>query len=83
MELLDLLVKELPSQGGWPKGMLSVIQSKVDGELYFYTKQWKKGQTPNVISDFDLYLKSGTQVQGWKGEYFVVTKDQYEAKVNG
>lgn len=83
MTLLELLVQELPKQGGWPEDMLSVIQSKVDGELNFYATEWKQGETPNVISDFDLYLEKSVQVQPWRGDYEVVTKAQYEAGVNG
>ena len=79
MKLLDLLVKELPSQGGWPEGMLSVLQSKIDGELNFYAMQVEQGDTPDTISDFDLYLDNNTQVQGFRGDYIIVTKDQYEA----
>ena len=83
MTLLELLVQELPKQGGWPKDMLSVVQSKVDGELNFYHVQWKQGETPRTLSDFDLYLDKSVQVQQWRGDYEVVTKAEYEAAVNG
>lgn len=36
MKLIDILVRELPKRGGWPRGMKEVAQSIIDGELYFY-----------------------------------------------
>lgn len=40
MKLIDLLVRELPKRGGWPEGAICVVQSFVDGELYFYDKPY-------------------------------------------
>lgn len=40
MKLIDLLVQELPKRGGWPNGIISVAQSSIDGELYFYSKAY-------------------------------------------
>lgn len=81
MTLLELLVQDLPKQGGWPKDMLSVVQSKVDGELNFYKVEWKQGETPNILHHFGLYLDNPVQVQPWRGSYEVVTKAEYEAAV--
>lgn len=36
MTLLELLVKELPKRGGWPKGIEKISQSPIDGELYLF-----------------------------------------------
>ena len=83
MTLLELLVQELPKQGGWPQDMLSVVQSKVDGELNFYGVEWQPGETPNTMHQFGLYLDNPVQVQPPFGVYIVITKAQYEAALNG
>jgi hypothetical protein len=83
MTLLELLVQELPKQGGWPQDMLSVVQSKVDGELNFYEVEWQPGETPNIMHHFGLYLDNPVQIQPRFGVYIVITKAQYEAALNG
>lgn len=36
MTLIDILARDLPSKGGWPKGIEKVNQSILDGEIYMY-----------------------------------------------
>lgn len=40
MTLLELLRQELPKRGGWPEGAVCVVQSLIDGELYFYDRRY-------------------------------------------
>lgn len=40
MTLLELLRQELPKRGGWPEGAACVVQSLIDGELYFYDRRY-------------------------------------------
>lgn len=76
MKLIDLLVKELPKRGGWPEGMVSVAQSLIDGELYFYSKGYDgTGADFKSIYCLDLcdeHLDSLPQLPS-------ITKEQYES----
>lgn len=63
MKLIDLLVKELPNLGGWPKGVDSVEQDS-EGQLFEMESDY--------CSDFKL-----EKSDDWISD--VVTKQQYEA----
>lgn len=66
MKLIDLLVKELPKRGGWPKGVDAVEQDN-------------KGQLFEMDSDYcsDFRLK---KCDDWITD--VVTKQQYESALS-
>lgn len=77
MELIDLLVKELPRRGGWPDGALNATQDK-DGQVYF---------SDGAIPEFGLIAWTGGD---WCGNEFhtirasdyataIVTREQYES----
>lgn len=63
MKLLDLLVKELPKRGGWPKGV-DAVEQDCEGELF--------EKDSDYCSGFKL-----EKCDGWITD--VVTKQQYES----
>lgn len=63
MKLLDLLVKELPHRGGWPKGV-DAVEQDCEGELF--------EKDSDYCSGFKL-----EKCDDWITD--VVTKQQYEA----
>lgn len=71
MTLLELLVKELPKRGGWPKGAERAWQSGIDGELYFTGDEGSRIEYPR------LWL-------GWSSDTGFdagVTREQYETAI--
>lgn len=62
MKLIDLLVKELPKQGGWPEGVKEVEQD-TDGSIFEMDSDY--------ISDFHF-----KKTEDWRTA--AVTKSQYE-----
>ena len=78
MKLIDLLVKELPTRGGWPEGALNATQDK-DGEVCF-----SAGAGP----EFGYAAWGGD----WCGNEFhtitasdydtaIITREQYESAI--
>ncbi|EIN1803828.1 hypothetical protein LOH90_004332 [Salmonella enterica] len=70
MKLIDLLVQELPSRGGWPEGVNEIGQD-YDGELMFYGRGNARTR---------IYLPLSSDHRGMcchNGDK--VTKDRYES----
>lgn len=65
MKLIDLLVKELPHRGGWPKGV-DAVEQDCEGELFERDSDYSSG--------FKL-----EKCDEWITD--VVTKQQYEAAI--
>lgn len=63
MKLLDLLVKELPHRGGWPKGV-DAVEQDCEGELFEKDSDYRSGFKLEKCDD-------------WITD--VVSKQQYEA----
>ena len=79
MKLIDLLVQELPKRGGWPDGAVCVVQSIVDGEIYFYDRQYDgNGCMPKMKGKILLPI-SDDVITGFDGLNPVITRAQYEA----
>lgn len=76
MKLIDLLVKELPSRGGWPEGMVKCCQSSVDSELYFFDKN----DNEEAIRFYPSCHRVCEDTK--KVGYFYITREQYEAAIN-
>ena len=76
MKLIDLLVQELPKRGGWPEGMVSVVQSSIDGELYFYSTTYD-GTGAHLKSVYCLDLCD--EHFNTSSSLPCVTRDQYES----
>lgn len=75
MKLIDILVRELPKRGGWPEGMKTVAQSRIDGELYFYEGEYnprgaalKSGYCLPMSEEVDLNI-----------DLTKISRDQYES----
>mgnify|MGYP006897060070 CR=1 FL=1 len=69
MTLLELLVKELPKRGGWPKGIEKISQSPIDGELYLF-------KPCEILTGRGIYFFEVSDFCGIK-----VYKRQYEAAI--
>lgn len=69
MTLLELLVKELPKRGGWPKGIEKISQSPIDGELYLF-------KPCEILTGRGIYFFEVSDLCGIK-----VCKRQYEAAI--
>lgn len=79
MKLIDLLVEELPKRGGWPDGAVCVVQSIVDGEIYFYDRQYDgNGCMPKMKGKILLPI-SDDVITGFDGLNPVITRAQYES----
>ncbi len=85
MTLLDLLLEELPRRGGWPVGMACACQSCVDSEIYFYTETYRDDEVADGYADTKskFYPKKHRRAERNGMCYVYVTKEQYEAAVNG
>jgi len=71
MKLIDILVRELPSQGGWPDGV-DEIEMHDDGEIFF------DGDRPD--DDIKLSQCSDGWQRGMRSKYSnAVPFEQYEA----
>lgn len=70
MRLIDLLVQELPSRGGWPEGVNEIGQD-YDGELMFYGRGNARTRIylPLSSDHRDMCCHNGDKV----------TKDRYES----
>lgn len=79
MKLIDLLVQELPKRGGWPEGMVSVVQSSIDGELYFYSTTYD-GTGAHLKSVYCLDLCD--EHFNTSSSLPCVTRDQYESALS-
>lgn len=76
MKLIDLLVKELPSRGGWPEGVIKFSQD-YDGELW----AWKSHNDNDVKSFCKIdSVCEDHRVEGSRRDYFA-TREQYEAAI--
>lgn len=68
MKLIDLLVKELPKQGGWPeKAALCIYYGGGQDVVYFWTEQNNKACQPKKMRIPSVII------------YDEITKEQYEA----
>lgn len=85
MKLLDLLVQELPRRGGWPDNVACACQSVVDSEIYFYPDLYRDGEVAAGYADpYASFYPENHQRALRNGLCYVyVTKEQYEAAVNG
>lgn len=82
MKLIDLLVQELPKRGGWPEGAVCVVQSVVDGEIYFYNRPYDgNGCMPKMKGKILLPI-SDDVITGFDGLNPVITRAQYEASLS-
>ena len=70
MTLLELLVKELPKRGGWPKGIEKISQSPIDGELYLF-------KPCEILTGRGIYFFEVSDL--W---WIKVYKKQYEAAIS-
>lgn len=82
MTLLELLRQELPKRGGWPEGAACVVQSLIDGELYFYDRRYDgNGAMLNLRRSGYKFCKASDigrdDVTGLLTP--IVTREQYEA----
>ena len=82
MILLELLRQELPKRGGWPEGVACVVQSLIDGELYFYDRRYDgNGAMLNLRRSGYKFCKASDigrdDVTGLLTP--VITREQYEA----
>ena len=82
MTLLELLRQELPKRGGWPEGAACVVQSLIDGELYFYDRRYDgNGAMLNLRRNGYKFCKASDigrdDVTGLLTP--IVTREQYEA----
>lgn len=69
MKLIDLLVQELPQNGGWPLGVLCLSQSPIDGEIY------KHKDTGGFTARRSLYLPKS------EDPLCKVLRSEYEAAI--
>lgn len=81
MKLIDILKQELPKRGGWPAGAVCVVQSIIDGELYFYDRPYDgKGAMAKYARKYKY--KINTEAKYTPGGLRpVVTREQYEAAI--
>lgn len=94
MTLLELLVKELPKRGGWPKGIEKISQSPIDGELYLFKPceiLTGRGIYFFEVSDFcwtKVYKRQyeaaiAAQQTVWNGEGLPPVGSKVESFING
>ena len=81
MTLLELLRQELPKRGGWPEGAVCVVQSLIDGELYFYDRRYDgNGAMSDLRRRYKLCKASDIGRDDATGLLTpAITREQYEA----
>lgn len=81
MTLLELLRQELPKRGGWPEGAVCVVQSLIDGELYFYDRRYDgNGAMLNLRRRYKFCKASDIGRDDATGLLTpAITREQYEA----
>lgn len=82
MTLLELLRQELPKRGGWPEGTHCVVQSLIDGELYFYGRRYDgNGAMLNLRRSGYKFCKASDIGRDDATGLLtpVITREQYEA----
>lgn len=81
MTLLELLRQELPKHGGWPEGAVCVVQSLIDGELYFYDRRYDgNGAMLNLRRRYKFCKASDIGRDDATGLLTpAITREQYEA----
>ncbi len=86
MKLIDLLVKELPSRGGWPEGYKQCVQDS-SGRIKFFNSwdlecvdgYWRGTPEGNLMC-YSKYDVEGYPVCDNNHE-LIVTREQYEAAI--
>lgn len=81
MTLLELLRQKLPKRGGWPEGAVYVVQSLIDGELYFYDRRYDgNGAMWNLRRKYKFCKASDIGMDDATGLLTpTITREQYEA----